>query len=105
MGDVVQETQGIEQSLPVLPVPDRLVRQGSTTLPERPKSRHQITVVYRGDVTRSERLKTSRVVPVNEVAFIGLELIHAFQSLPQTCGQIQETYVAQIIGCKSGKEQ
>ena len=59
--NVVQETQRIEEALPILPAQDGLVKQVLATLPKRTETGDQVAAIHGGYVTRRQRLESARI--------------------------------------------
>ena len=65
---------------------------------ESPEAREQIAAVHGRDIAWMQRLQRVQIVPIKEMTFETLELIHCFERAEVARHQIVDCDVAKIIG-------
>ena len=100
-----KQRKRVQVAFPQLPAEDLVV--GHLRAPTRSDDQAggQVAAVDGGDIARVERLQVKRVVPIQEVPAVALQVFKRFKGRRQPGGQAKLVDVAQIIGRQGGIEQ
>src|SRR6202041_2055512 len=95
---LVEEVDGIGETVPLRRAEDGRSRRGLAPLLEGQEATREVSAVYRRDVARQERLEVPRVVPVEQVPLVMSQARDALEGTAQSEGELTRAEVAQVVG-------
>lgn len=93
----LEEIQRVGEALPRRGAQYGRARHLAAPLLERHQASGEVAAVHGGDVTRQERLKVRRLVPVEQVPLIVSEALDALERAPYAHRQLARTDVAEVV--------
>ena len=100
----LQQRQRIAQPCQRLRADQRRVAQREIALAQRQQRARQVAAVYCGDIGGRQRAQALGVVPVQQVAPVALQPLHAVHRALGARGELLQADVAKIVGGQVGQQ-